>query len=38
MSVGGEVVDMMNKRFNNRMTESEIMDIFVDVCEVRLAL
>ncbi|KAJ2957447.1 hypothetical protein NQZ79_g6874 [Umbelopsis isabellina] len=27
---GGEVVDMMNKRMNNRMTEHEILDIFAD--------
>lgn len=32
---GGEVVDLMNKRIDNRMTETEILAIFADVCEVR---
>jgi hypothetical protein len=29
------VVDLMNKRMDNRMTETEILAIFADVCEVR---
>jgi hypothetical protein len=34
-SIGGEVVDLMNSRIDKeRMTESEIVNIFADVCEV----
>ncbi|KAG9027687.1 hypothetical protein FRB95_007458 [Tulasnella sp. JGI-2019a] len=30
---GGGIIDMMNRRLRERLTESEILQIFVDVCE-----
>ncbi|TBU62506.1 hypothetical protein BD310DRAFT_918547 [Dichomitus squalens] len=30
---GGGIIDMMNRRLRERLTESEILTIFVDVCE-----
>ena len=33
---GGGIIDMMNTRLQNRMTESEILKIFSDVVEVRI--
>ena len=32
---GGGIIDMMNRRLRERLTEAEILQIFVDVCEVR---
>lgn len=32
-NVGGGIIDMMNKRLRERLTEAEILHIFVDVCE-----
>ena len=32
-STGGGIIDMMNRRLRERLTESEILQIFVDVCE-----
>lgn len=32
-SVGGGIIDMMNRRLRDRLTEPEILQIFVDVCE-----
>ena len=38
-AIGGEVVDLMNRRIDNgRMTEPEIINIFADVCEVSLEI
>lgn len=31
---GGGIIDMMNRRLRERLTESEILTIFVNVCEV----
>lgn len=31
---GGGIIDMMNRRLRERLTEAEILQIFVDVCEV----
>ena len=33
---GGGIIDMMNRRLRERLTEKDILQIFVDVCEVRL--
>ncbi|KAI5982740.1 kinase-like domain-containing protein [Pisolithus albus] len=30
---GGGIIDMMNRRLRERLTEAEILQIFVDVCE-----
>ncbi|KAH7886020.1 hypothetical protein F5I97DRAFT_1189889 [Phlebopus sp. FC_14] len=30
---GGGIIDMMNRRLRERLTETEILQIFVDVCE-----
>ncbi|KIK30275.1 hypothetical protein PISMIDRAFT_671449 [Pisolithus microcarpus 441] len=30
---GGGIIDMMNRRLRKRLTEAEILQIFVDVCE-----
>jgi AP2-associated kinase len=30
---GGGIIDMMNRRLRERLTEAEILTIFVDVCE-----
>lgn len=30
---GGGIIDMMNRRLRERLTEGEILQIFVDVCE-----
>ena len=30
---GGGIIDMMNRRLRERLTEPEILRIFVDVCE-----
>ena len=30
---GGGIIDMMNRRLRERLTEQEILTIFVDVCE-----
>ncbi|KAI1793054.1 hypothetical protein LXA43DRAFT_1081600 [Ganoderma leucocontextum] len=30
---GGGIIDMMNRRLRERLTESEILTIFIDVCE-----
>jgi hypothetical protein len=39
VAIGGEVVDLMNRRIDNgRMTEPEIINIFADVCEVSLEI
>ena len=35
---GGGIIDMMNRRLRERLTEAEILQIFVDVCEVRYIL
>lgn len=35
IEAGGGIIDMMNTRLQNRMTESEILKIFSDVVEVR---
>jgi hypothetical protein len=32
---GGGIIDMMNRRLRERLAEHEILQIFVDVCEVR---
>ena len=32
-SLGGGIIDMMNRRLRERLTEAEILQIFVDVCE-----
>jgi len=32
-NVGGGIIDMMNRRLRERLTEAEILHIFVDVCE-----
>ena len=32
-SSGGGIIDMMNRRLRERLTEAEILQIFVDVCE-----
>ena len=32
-TAGGGIIDMMNRRLRERLTEAEIMQIFVDVCE-----
>jgi len=32
---GGGIIDMMNRRLRERLTEAEILQIFVDVCEAR---
>jgi AP2-associated kinase len=32
---GGGIIDMMNRRLRERLAEADIMQIFVDVCEVR---
>lgn len=32
---GGGIIDMMNTRLQNRLTEGEILKIFSDVVEVR---
>jgi len=32
-TVGGGIIDMMNRRLRERLTEAEILQIFVDVCE-----
>jgi AP2-associated kinase len=32
-NVGGGIIDMMNRRLRERLTEAEIFQIFVDVCE-----
>jgi serine/threonine protein kinase len=31
--LGGGIIDMMNRRLRERLTEGEILQIFVDVCE-----
>lgn len=31
--LGGGIIDMMNRRLRERLTEAEILQIFVDVCE-----
>ena len=31
--IGGGIIDMMNRRLRERLTEAEILQIFVDVCE-----
>ncbi len=31
--VGGGIIDMMNRRLRERLTEAEILQVFVDVCE-----
>jgi len=31
---GGGIIDMMNRRLRERLTEEEILQVFVDVCEV----
>lgn len=33
---GGGIIDMMNRRLRERLTEAEILTIFVDVCEVSM--
>jgi serine/threonine protein kinase len=33
LRVGGGIIDMMNRRLRERLTEAEILTIFVDVCE-----
>lgn len=33
MPSGGGIIDMMNRRLRERLTEAEILQIFVDVCE-----
>ena len=33
MFSGGGIIDMMNRRLRERLTEAEILQIFVDVCE-----
>ena len=35
---GGGIIDMMNRRLRERLTESEILQIFVDVCEAVAAM
>lgn len=35
---GGGIIDMMNRRLRERLTEEEILQVFVDVCEVRIRL
>lgn len=32
---GGGIIDMMNTRLQNRLTESEILKVFSDTVEVR---
>ena len=31
--IGGGIIDMMNRRLRERLTEADILQIFVDVCE-----
>lgn len=33
---GGGVIDLMNRRLQQRLTEPEILKIFGDVCEVKV--
>lgn len=33
LNLGGGIIDMMNRRLRERLTEAEILQIFVDVCE-----
>jgi AP2-associated kinase len=33
IKLGGGIIDMMNRRLRERLTEAEILTIFVDVCE-----
>jgi AP2-associated kinase len=35
---GGGIIDMMNRRLRERLTEAEILQIFVDVCEAVAAM
>lgn len=35
---GGGIIDMMNRRLRERLAETDILQIFVDVCEVRKVL
>ena len=35
---GGGIIDMMNRRLRERLTEAEILQIFVDVCECVAAM
>lgn len=35
---GGGIIDMMNRRLRERLTESEILTIFLNVCEVSLQI
>ncbi|KZS93011.1 hypothetical protein SISNIDRAFT_96449 [Sistotremastrum niveocremeum HHB9708] len=35
---GGGIIDMMNRRLRERLTESEILQIFCDVCEAVAAM
>lgn len=35
---GGGIIDMMNRRLRERLTEEEILQVFVDVCEVSASL
>lgn len=30
---GGGIIDMMNRRLRERLTEAEILQVFVDICE-----
>jgi serine/threonine protein kinase len=32
-NLGGGIIDMMNRRLRERLTEAEILQIFADVCE-----
>lgn len=33
VDIGGGIIDMMNRRLRERLSEAEILQIFVDVCE-----
>lgn len=34
LTVGGGIIDLLNKRLRDRLKEIEILNIFTDVCEV----
>lgn len=36
LTIGGGIIDLLNKRLRDRLKEIEILNIFTDVCEVSL--